>query len=78
MKKKVSVGIQWIIYAMPLNDDDFRLRLAAIADPTLLCDILDISSEDLIEAFEDKIEERIQTLKDVFDIDMEECFMYDD
>tara|TARA_R110000796_G_scaffold35933_6_gene92138 strand:+ start:3279 stop:3470 length:192 start_codon:yes stop_codon:yes gene_type:complete len=63
---------------MPLNDDDFRLRLAAIADPTLLCDILDISSEDLIEAFEDKIEERIQTLKDVFDIDMEECFMYDD
>jgi len=63
---------------MPLNDDDFRLRLAAIADPTLLCDILNISSEDLIEAFEDKIEERIQTLKDVFDIDMEECFMYDD
>ena len=63
---------------MPLNDDDFRLRLAAIADPTLLCDILDISSEDLIEAFEDKIEERIQTLKDVFDIDIEECFMYDD
>ena len=78
MKKRVSVGIQWIIYVMPLNDDDFRLRLAAIADPTLLCDILDISSEDLIEAFEDKIEERIQTLKDVFDIDMEECFMYDD
>jgi len=78
VKKRVSVGIQWIIYVMPLNDDDFRLRLAAIADPTLLCDILDISSEDLIEAFEDKIEERIQTLKDVFDIDMEECFMYDD
>ena len=78
MKKRVSVGIQWIIYVMPLNDDDFRLRLAAIADPTLLCDILNISSEDLIEAFEDKIEERIQTLKDVFDIDMEECFMYDD
>jgi len=78
VKKRVSVGIQWIIYVMPLNDDDFRLRLAAIADPTLLCDILNISSEDLIEAFEDKIEERIQTLKDVFDIDMEECFMYDD
>ena len=54
MKKRVSVGIQWIIYAMPLNDDDFRLRLAAIADPTLLCDILDISSEDLIALLDNR------------------------
>lgn len=40
-----------------------------MTDAGLLCELLDIESEDIIERFEDLIEERIEELREVFDID---------
>jgi hypothetical protein len=40
-----------------------------MTDAGLLCELLDIDSEDIIERFEDLIEERIEELREVFDID---------
>jgi hypothetical protein len=56
---------------MPLPLDEFYTRLALMADASLLCDVLDISSEDIIERFWDVIEDRIEVLRDTFDIDFE-------
>tara|TARA_R110000803_G_scaffold107008_4_gene175166 strand:- start:906 stop:1097 length:192 start_codon:yes stop_codon:yes gene_type:complete len=63
---------------MPLSDKDFKIRLCNITDPVLLCDILDISTEELIEAFEDKIEERLESLRDIYDIDIDDFILYDE
>ena len=57
---------------MPLQYEQFLNRLAVLADATLLVDILDISSEDIIERFEDLIEDRQKELREVFDVDFEE------
>ena len=47
---------------MPLQPDQFLKRLATLADADLLCEVLDIDSEDIIERFNDKIEE-VQTME---------------
>tara|TARA_R110000803_G_scaffold117063_7_gene185626 strand:- start:1039 stop:1230 length:192 start_codon:yes stop_codon:yes gene_type:complete len=57
---------------MPLSLKQFIERLAIMADPDLLCDVLDISSEDILERFEDVVELRLDILRDVFDVDFEE------
>jgi len=57
---------------MPLLNDQFLQRLSEMADPVLLCDLLGITSEDIIERFEDILEERMDYLREVFDIDLEE------
>ena len=54
---------------MPLHLELFLNRLAVMTDAGLLCELLDIESEDIIERFEDLIEERIEELREVFDID---------
>jgi hypothetical protein len=56
---------------MPLQPNQFLVRLAALADAELLCDILGIDSEDIIERFDDKIEEHMIELCEVFDVDIE-------
>jgi hypothetical protein len=63
---------------MSLNDREFLLRLANLADPNILCDILEISTEDLIEMFSDKIEQRIEDLREIFDVDVDEYMEYDE
>jgi len=62
---------------MPLNDKDFIERIACLSDPPLLCELLDISSEDLLEAFEDRIEDRKNILREIFDVDTDEYILYD-
>ena len=57
---------------MPLLTDQFLQRLSELADPVLLCDLLGITSEDIIERFEDILEEKMDDLREVFDIDLEE------
>lgn len=57
---------------MPLSNDQFVQRLSEVADPTLLCELLNISSEDIIERFDDLLEERMCYLREIFDIDVEE------
>lgn len=56
---------------MPLTVDDFLERLVLLADAELLCDVLDITSEDIIERFGDVIEARMESLRDTFDITLE-------
>jgi len=63
---------------MPLTHKQFLIRLANITDPELLCDVLDITSEDIIERFEDLIEDRLEILKEVYDINLDEEFEEDD
>tara|TARA_R110000744_G_scaffold260336_1_gene375318 strand:- start:2090 stop:2311 length:222 start_codon:yes stop_codon:yes gene_type:complete len=57
---------------MPLQLEQFLNRLAIMTDASLLCDLLDIDSEDIIERFEDLIEEKQEMLREVFDIDTSE------
>mgnify|MGYP003625564918 CR=1 FL=1 len=57
---------------MPLSNDQFVQRLSEVADPTLLCELLNISSEDILERFDDLLEERMCYLREIFDIDVEE------
>lgn len=47
-----------------------------MTDATLLCDLLDITSEDIIERFEDMLVERMDILREVFDIDLELVYNY--
>jgi|TARA_R110000787_G_scaffold8718_5_gene29958 hypothetical protein len=54
---------------MPLQLEQFYKRLAILSDACLLVEILEIDSEDIIERFEDLIEERIDELREVFDVD---------
>jgi lipoate-protein ligase A len=56
---------------MPLNNQQFLNRLAVLTDPSLLCDILDISTEDIIERFEDYIEDYMKVLREAYDVDIE-------
>jgi hypothetical protein len=56
---------------MPLPNKLFFERLADMADATLLCDLMDITSEDIIERFEDLVLENITQLREVFDISFE-------
>ena len=66
---------------MPLLYDQFIKRLALMADPDLLCDVLDITSEDLLERFGDIVEDRIELLQEIYDVDVlgidEEDDIYD-
>jgi len=57
---------------MSLNNEQFLNRLAVLTDPSLLCDIMDISTEDIIERFEDYIVDYIDVLREAYDIDLEE------
>ena len=57
---------------MPLPFDQFIKRLATLADASLLCDILDIDSEELIERFEDRIEDKMDVLREAFDYDFDD------
>lgn len=50
-------------YSMSLTFEDIKSRLRMLDEITLL-EILDINSEDLIQAFEDRIMERADTLEE--------------
>ena len=57
---------------MPLPNEQFLRRLAEITDPDFLCDFLDITSEDILERFEDIVESYLDELREEFDVDIEE------
>ena len=48
---------------MPLTPEQFIKRLSALTDPSYLCEVLNITSEDIIERFEDLVEEKSEILK---------------
>jgi hypothetical protein len=55
---------------MPLPLEQFLNRLAVLTDPSLLCEVLDISTEDILERFEDLIEDKLDVLREAYDIDI--------
>jgi hypothetical protein len=55
---------------MPLPLEQFLNRLASLTDPSLLCEVLDISTEDILERFEDLIEDNLDVLREAYDIDI--------
>jgi hypothetical protein len=54
--------------AMPLLLREIIERLASL-DETELCDILEISSEDIAERFQDVIEDKLEKLENIVDWD---------
>jgi|TARA_R110002124_G_scaffold265791_1_gene432678 hypothetical protein len=60
---------------MSLPDKQFLNRLSNLAEPSFLCEILNISSDDIIERFSDLIEDNNQELREIFDVDTEEYFV---
>tara|TARA_R110000787_G_scaffold89109_1_gene188736 strand:+ start:7827 stop:8021 length:195 start_codon:yes stop_codon:yes gene_type:complete len=56
---------------MPLPHNRFIQRLAILADSSTLCDILDIDSEDILERFDDVVEDKIDILRESFDINFD-------
>ena len=55
---------------MSLPHNQFLKRLSLLAEPSLLCEILDITNEDIIERFGDLIEENEEELREIFDVDI--------
>ena len=47
---------------MPLPNEQFIRRLAAITDPEFLCDFLGITSEDILERFDDVVDNNMEEL----------------
>ena len=56
---------------MPLNLEQFLERVADLTDPSELCELLDITSEDILERFSEVVEEKSGVLREIFDIDLE-------
>lgn len=58
---------------MAVTFQDLKQRLMERADPDVLVEVLDLSSEDIVNAFQDQIEDRFDLLKDqYFPIEEEE------
>ena len=55
---------------MSLPHNQFIKRLANLAEPAFLCEILGITSEDIIEEFKHLVEENEEVLREVYDIDL--------
>lgn len=47
-----------------------------MADPILLCEVLGITSQDIVERFEDYLDENMEELREVFDVDFDEELEY--
>jgi|TARA_R110000765_G_scaffold406365_3_gene503295 hypothetical protein len=62
---------------MSLPDKQFLNRLSNLTDPSFLCEILNISSEDIIDRFPELIEENNEELREIFDVDTKEYFIED-
>jgi len=56
---------------MPLNLEQFLERVADLTDPSELCELLGITSEDILERFSEVVEEKSGVLREIFDVDLE-------
>jgi hypothetical protein len=55
---------------MPLNLEQFLERVADLTDPPYLCEVLEITSEDILERFSDLVEQKDDVLREIFDVDL--------
>ena len=71
MTRRVLSGTLYGTLKMPLNLEQFLERVADLTDPSELCELLDITSEDILERFSDVVEEKSGVLREIFDVDLE-------
>ena len=55
---------------MPLSLEQFLERVADLTDPPYLCEVLEITSEDILERFSDFVEQKDDVLREIFDVDL--------
>ena len=56
---------------MPLSLEQFLQRVADLTDPPNLWEVLEITSEDILERFSDLVEQKTDVLREIFDVDLE-------
>lgn len=56
---------------MSLSHKQFLNRVANLAEPSFLCEVLNITTEDIIERFSDLIDDNEDELREIFDVDTE-------
>ena len=45
--------------------------MSNLAEPSFLCEVLNITTEDIIERFSDLVEDNEEELREIFDVDTE-------
>ena len=66
-------GLSGTLYGtlkMPLSLKQFLERVADLTDPPYLCEVLEITSEDILERFSDLVEQKDDVLREIFDVDL--------
>ena len=43
-------------------------RVSELADPVYICEVLELTTEDLLERFNDLVETKIDVLREVYDV----------
>tara|TARA_B100001250_G_C19729318_1_gene757651 strand:+ start:593 stop:781 length:189 start_codon:yes stop_codon:yes gene_type:complete len=56
---------------MSLSNKQFLNRVSNLAEPSFLCEVLNITTEDIIERFNDLVEDKEEELREIFDVDTE-------
>ena len=56
---------------MSLSHKQFLNRETNLAEPSFLCEVLNITTEDIIERFSDLIDDNEDELREIFDVDTE-------
>ena len=61
---------------MSLTLDEFKERLGQVCDPDVFIDVLEITTEELMEAFEEELSDNLLKFESIFDMYGED-FSYD-
>ena len=70
MTRRVLSGTLYGTLKMPLSLEQFLERVADLSDPPYLCEVLEITSEDILERFSDLVEQKNDVLREIFDVDL--------
>ncbi len=53
---------------MPLTTKKLLNRVSELADPVYICEVLELTTEDLLERFNDLVETKMDVLREVYDV----------
>jgi len=53
---------------MPLTTKKLLNRVSELADPIYICEVLELTTEDLLERFNDLVETKMDVLREVYDV----------
>jgi hypothetical protein len=55
---------------MSLTTKRLLNRVSELADPIYICEVLELTTEDLLERFNDLVETKIDVLREVYDVNI--------